>query len=63
MTQPVLLPKGEILTVCGGKIENPEKYPSTVFHGERVYFCTESCLEVFESDPERFMAGEIDHPE
>jgi YHS domain-containing protein len=57
-----LVPEEGILTVCGGKIENPEKYPSAVFHGERVYFCTESCLKVFESDPESFMAGEIDHP-
>ncbi len=52
----------ETLTVCGGKIKDPERYPSAIFRGERVYFCTRACLQVFESDPERFMAGEIEHP-
>ncbi len=50
------------LTVCGGKIENPERFPSAVFKGERLFFCTTACLRAFESDPERFMAGEIEHP-
>jgi YHS domain-containing protein len=27
-----------------------------------VYFCTRACLRAFESDPDRFMAGEIEHP-
>jgi YHS domain-containing protein len=53
----------ELLTACGGKIKDPQKFPSAVFHGERVYFCTQACLNAFESDPERFMAGEIEHPE
>lgn len=51
-----------VFAVCGGKIEDPEKYPSAIFHGKRVYFCTLACLKAFESDPERFMAGEIEHP-
>jgi len=62
MTKSVLVPKEEILTVCGGKIEEPEKYPSAIYRGQRVYFCAESCLMAFQSDPERFMAGEIEHP-
>lgn len=49
-------------TACGGKPKNPEQFPSALFHGERVYFCTSACLRVFETDPERFMAGEIEHP-
>jgi len=44
-------------------MKTPESFPSASFHGERVYFCTPACLAVFESDPERFMAGEIEHPE
>jgi YHS domain-containing protein len=48
--------------VCGGKLTNPEKYPSAIYRGKRVYFCTRACLRVFESDPDRFMAGEIEHP-
>jgi YHS domain-containing protein len=50
------------VTVCGGKIEDSERFPSAVFEGERHFFCTEACLRAFESDPERFMSGEIEHP-
>ncbi len=52
----------DTFTVCGGKIKAPERYPSAIFRGEPVYFCTRACLRVFESDPEGFMAGEIEHP-
>lgn len=62
MGKPLVIPEKEILTVCGGKIKNPEKYPSAMFHGEKFYFCTDACLKMFESDSERFMAGEIEHP-
>ncbi len=63
MSQSQTFPDQELLTVCGGKMKDPEKFPSAIFHGERVYFCTPACLLAFESDPERFMAGEIEHPE
>jgi len=49
-------------TVCGGKLKNPEKYPSALYRGEKVYFCTQACLSAFEQDPDRFIAGEIEHP-
>lgn len=51
-----------VKTVCGGTLTDPSKYPSAMFNGERVYFCVEACLEAFLSDPEKFMAGEIEHP-
>lgn len=63
MSQPAIVPEKELLTVCGGKMKNPQDFPSAIFRGERVYFCTQACLEAFESAPERFMAGEIEHPE
>ncbi len=47
---------------CGGKLSGPAQYPSAVYRGQRVYFCTYACLRAFESDPDRFMAGEIEHP-
>jgi len=50
------------VTACGGEINDPEKYPSASFHGEQIFFCTLACLRAFESDPEKFMAGEIEHP-
>ncbi|MBE3040501.1 MAG: hypothetical protein IMZ62_17020 [Chloroflexi bacterium] len=50
------------VAACGGEIKDPQRFPSTIFQGERVYFCTQACLRAFESDPERFMAGEIEHP-
>ncbi len=52
----------QYLTACGGEINNPQDYPSAVFQGRQVYFCNKACLRAFEQDPERFMAGEIDHP-
>jgi YHS domain-containing protein len=49
-------------TACGSKLKNPMSFPSAIYRGERVYFCTQSCLRVFEQDPDLFMAGEIEHP-
>ncbi len=49
-------------TACGGKIKDTTNYPSAVYRGERVYFCTCACLRVFEQDPEPFLKGEIEHP-
>ena len=36
--------ENEADTVCGGRIEDPNQYPSALYHGERVYFCTRACL-------------------
>lgn len=49
-------------TACGGKLKDVAGYPSTIYHGEQVYFCTRACLSVFEQNPDPFMAGEIEHP-
>ena len=49
-------------TVCGGKIKNTADFPSAIYEGEQIYFCTRACLRVFEENPEPFIAGEIDHP-
>ncbi|HEY5157879.1 MAG TPA: hypothetical protein VII93_07965 [Anaerolineales bacterium] len=31
--------------------------PRAEFHGQTIYFCTETCQSVFLSDPERFYAA------
>ncbi len=49
-------------TACGGVLKDPAGYPSALHQGQRVYFCLRACQRVFETDPDRFMAGEIDHP-
>lgn len=49
-------------TVCGSEIREPEKYTSALYRGEVVYFCTGACLRAFQGDPDRFIAGEIEHP-
>jgi YHS domain-containing protein len=49
-------------TACGGKLKDTAGYPSAVYRGELVFFCTRACLVGFEHDPDRFMAGEIEHP-
>ncbi|RPI21792.1 MAG: hypothetical protein EHM70_24620 [Chloroflexota bacterium] len=51
----------KIFTACGGPVTEPEDTPSELYQGRRVYFCEESCLRAFLTDPGRFMAGEIDH--
>jgi len=51
-----------VKTVCGGTLKNPEKYPSASYQGEQIYFCTNACLRVFRQDPEKFLAGEVEHP-
>lgn len=53
----------EFKTACGGSIQEPEKYPNALYQGERIYFCTQACLKAFESDPDGFMRGEVEHPE
>ena len=55
-------PGNEAITACGDKMHNTNQYPTSLSHGERVYFCTRACLRAFEADPDRFMAGEIEHP-
>jgi len=64
LTQPVTAtPQSpEYKTVCGGVIKDPENYPSAIYHGERLYFCTHACLRVFEQNPDPFLAGNVEHP-
>ncbi len=62
MVQKPILRDKKAVSACGGKIKDPERFPSAIYRGERVYFCTHACLRAFEAAPERFMAGEIEHP-
>ena len=54
--------KEEAVTACGSKLKDLNNYPSAIYGSKRIYFCLRACLRVFESDPDRFMAGEIEHP-
>ena len=49
-------------TACGGIIKDVSKYPSADYRGERIYFCTQACLDMFLLNPGPFMAGEVEHP-
>jgi YHS domain-containing protein len=49
-------------TVCGSEIREPDTYPSSLYRGETVYFCTGACLKAFLGDQDRFISGEIEHP-
>jgi YHS domain-containing protein len=51
------------VTACGGKIKDPSIYPTADYKGKVVYFCTDACLQAFHTDPDGFMAGEVEHPE
>lgn len=55
-------PDSECKTACGGKLKDPSGFPSALYRGERIYFCTHACLRAFQGDPDRFMAGEVEHP-
>lgn len=42
-------------TVCKRVFQaNPDYFPSVEYHGKTIYFCTETCLDAFLADPERF---------
>lgn len=49
-------------SVCGGVIRDLERYPSAIYKGIRVYFCTRPCLRAYEQAPDAFMRGEVEHP-
>ena len=49
-------------TACGGTLKTTDGFPSAMYGGERIYFCTQACLHVFEEHPDDFMAGKIVHP-
>jgi YHS domain-containing protein len=57
-----LPPVPEFKTACGGITMDTFKYPSADYHDERIYFCTQACLDLFLLNPDPFMAGEIKHP-
>ena len=63
MPEPFDKPQAVIAkTACGGKLKDTSGYPSVVYRGEPIYFCTDACLRAFVKNPEAFMAGEIVHP-
>jgi YHS domain-containing protein len=42
-------------TVCKRVFKaDPSYFPQAEYHGKKIYFCTESCLNAFLADPERF---------
>ena len=41
--------------VCGRRITgDPARFRPTEYQGRVIYFCTETCLEAFLADPDRF---------
>jgi len=46
----------QALTIWSGMIKDTTRYPSALYKGERVYFCTRACLRIFKTDPDRFIA-------
>lgn len=55
-------PPETLETACGGRIRNPQAYPSAEYRGTLVYFCAPGCLRAFKTDPDGFMAGKVEHP-
>ncbi|HZC23444.1 MAG TPA: YHS domain-containing protein [Candidatus Binatia bacterium] len=42
--------------VCGMKVEPDKAAGSSEFRGRKVYFCSQSCKQRFDRDPELFAA-------
>jgi YHS domain-containing protein len=49
-------------TACGGTLKNTDGWPRAIYQGKQIYFCSASCLQVFEQYPDDFMLGKIEHP-
>jgi YHS domain-containing protein len=49
-------------TACSGTLKSTDGFQSAMYGGERIYFCTQACLRVFEQNPDDFMAGKLEHP-
>jgi YHS domain-containing protein len=49
-------------TACGGKLKDTRDFPSALYGDERIYFCHQACLRVFEQSPDAFMTDQIEHP-
>jgi hypothetical protein len=56
------LSAGVARTACGGTLKYTRDFPSVIYEGERIYFCLQACLQVFEQYSDSFMAGQIEHP-
>jgi Cu+-exporting ATPase len=44
--------------VCGMQIDREDAVERTQYEGKTYYFCSESCQERFELDPERYANAE-----
>jgi YHS domain-containing protein len=41
----------QVVTACKGVTQFEQATPNTVYRGQRIYFCLQSCLETFKVDP------------
>lgn len=48
---PTPKPGSIVLTACKGYIHYEPGTPTTVFRGQRLYFCLPSCLQAFQENP------------
>lgn len=57
-TQSKSTPSQSIYLVCGRLLTGDSVYyPQADYQGQRLLFCTESCLGAFYADPEAFIAA------
>ena len=48
-------PTSKLPMICGRNTQgDPRYFPSAEYKGRVIYFCTESCLNAFMADPDRF---------
>ena len=49
--------KQHVDPVCGMKVDSTDSTAKTTFSGTRIYFCAESCKQLFDADPKKFMSN------
>ena len=40
-----------VLTACNGRMRFERNTPATIYRGQRIYFCLDTCKLAFEADP------------
>ena len=49
--------------VCGMELEPETAYSKVEYEGHTVYFCSQSCQEKFERDPEKYLSKIKNEPD
>ena len=50
--------RDSFVTICGRVFHtDPQYFPQATYRGRTIFLCTDTCLDAFLSDPDRFVAA------